>query len=77
MTWDNYDAFINNAEVSKAEEQRIKGKYVKLIESDIYESLMIFLSFWMNTVLKEGQILKTEMASIIKLLESEIEKHEN
>lgn len=75
MTWDNYDAFINNAKVSKAEEQRIKQKYLKLIESKKFESQMIFLRLWMNPVLEEGKILKEEMVSIINLLETEIEKY--
>jgi len=77
MTYDNFQVKRNNAKVSEAEEQRIKEKYIKLIDSDMYESQLIFLRAWMEPVFREGPILREEMVSIISLLKSETEKHEN
>ncbi len=67
--------YIKSTLATKEEELRIKGKYIKLIESDIYEGQLIFLIGWMSTIFEEGPILREEMTSIINLLESEIEKH--
>ena len=74
-TFDNYMVYIKSTLATKEEELRIKGKYIKLIESDIYEGQLIFLSGWMLPIFEEGPILREKMTSIINLLESEIEKH--
>ena len=74
--FDNYKVYRGEALASKDEEQRIKEKYIKFIESDVYEGQLIFLSSWMNSIFVEGPILKEEMVSILNSLESEIEKHD-
>lgn len=74
--YDNYKIYNGETIVSKEEEQRIKEKYVKFIESDIYEGHLIFLRSWMNSIFVEGPVLKEEMVSILNSLESEIEKHD-
>jgi len=74
--FDNYQFHVHKAKVSKAEESRIKDKYIKFIESNDYESQLVYLNAWLADVLtKEGPFLKEEMVSIINLLEDEIEKN--
>ncbi|WP_406685358.1 DUF6090 family protein [Seonamhaeicola sp. MEBiC1930] len=73
----NYHYFRNKAEISEEEERRIKEKFIKIIDSDKYENHLTFLASWVNSVIKKGPILRKELISIIGLLESEIEKHEN
>ena len=74
-TLDNFYLIHVNGIITKEEELRAKEKYVKLIESDIYEAHLDFLSGWMKSIFEEGPILKEEMVSIINLLESEIETY--
>jgi hypothetical protein len=73
----NYQFWVNKANVSIEEEQKINEKLIVLIESNKFESSMIFLDSWMNSVLKEGQSLRKEIIAIIKLLELELEEYEN
>lgn len=73
----NYQFFRTKVKVSKEEEQRIKEKFVSLIESDRYESHLIFSDAFVNSVFIKGAMLREEMVTIISLLESEIKKHEN
>ena len=77
VVFDNYQFFRNKAVISKEEEQRIKGKFISLIESDKYESHLIYLGGWLSSVFRKGAELREEIVSIISLLESEIKKHEN
>lgn len=74
-TLDNYDFFTGKSEISTSEENRIKEKYIRLIESEEYESALVFLSAFMTAIFTEGPVLREEMVSIISLLESEIERH--
>lgn len=74
-TNDNFNFGQQNYSPTKEEELRLKKKYVKLIESNEYESILIILRAWMRDIFTEGPILREEMVSIIDLLESEIEKH--
>lgn len=54
---------------------KIKKNYIKIIESLEYNNLMMHLRGWMIDIFTEGPILREKMISIIRLLESEIEKH--
>lgn len=71
--FDNFNQ--QNYSLTEKEELRIKKKYIKLIESDDYVSLLVFLRSWMIDIFIEGPILREEMVSIISLLESEIKTH--
>ena len=73
--FDNYSYYKGNAEISISELSRIKEKFIRLIESNEYESAVIFLDAFMISIFIEGPILREEMIAIINLLESEIEKH--
>jgi len=73
--FDNFNFRQQNYLPTKEEELRLKKKYIKLIESDKYVSMLIFLRGWMTDIFEEGPILREELVSIINLLESEIEKH--
>ncbi len=42
-TFDNYSLYNGNTEISTSEENRIKEKYIKLIESAEYESAVMLL----------------------------------
>jgi nitroimidazol reductase NimA-like FMN-containing flavoprotein (pyridoxamine 5'-phosphate oxidase superfamily) len=68
----NYDSDETTAESAQAKEN-----YIKIIESQEYNNLMLFLRAWMSSIFTEGPILRVEMTTIISLIESEIEKHEN
>jgi translation initiation factor 2B subunit (eIF-2B alpha/beta/delta family) len=72
---DNYQVRRGLVQASEDEKQRIKDKYVKFIESDIFESQLSLLSGYMNQIFKEGPALREELDSIIKLIEIEIEAH--
>ncbi len=76
-TFDNYAFLAKKAKISTEERERIKKKYIKLIESESYESQLVFLDGWLKDVLIAGPELRNEMVLIVKLLEQEIEKHEN
>ncbi len=54
-----------------------KENYIKIIESQEYNNLMMFLRAWMSSIFTEGPILREELVSIINVLESEIKKNEN
>ncbi len=54
-----------------------KEGYIKLYRSNTLENMMFLLIAHMQAIFTEGPILREEMVSIINLLESEIEKHEN
>ena len=54
-----------------------KKNLIKFFKSQQYNNIMIHLNGWMRPIFEEGPILREEMVSIINLLESEIEKHEN
>lgn len=73
--YDNYNFFRKKTLVSKDEEIRIKEKYNKLVDSDVFKSNLTLLSGWMASVFDEGPILREEMVSIVSLLESEIENN--
>ena len=59
------------------ESERVKDYYIKIFTSWEYDKLMQHLRGWMRSIFNEGPVLREEMASIINLLESEIEKYEN
>ncbi len=67
--------FNYNSEVTTSEFVPPKGNYIKIIESQEYNNLMLFLRAWMSSIFVEGPILREEIVSIINSLESEIEKH--
>jgi hypothetical protein len=56
---------------------KVKKNLLKFFESQQYNNIMIPLNGWMKDIFTEGPVLREEMVSIIKLLESEIEKYEN
>jgi hypothetical protein len=74
--FDNYKVRRGLVKASKVEERRIKEKYVKYIESDIYESQLTMLSGYMKGIFNEGPELREEFYSIIELIETEIEIHQ-
>jgi hypothetical protein len=73
--FDNFSFYRGNNEIPTSELIRIKEKFIKLVESDEYESAVIFLDAYMTSIFKEGPILREEMISIIDLLELEIENN--
>ena len=52
-----------------------KNDVIKMIETDKYENLLIYIKGYMTDIFTEGPFLRAEMVSIIKLLESEIKTH--
>jgi Family of unknown function (DUF6090) len=72
----NFNYNVDNDEITQ-ESIQTKENYIKIIESFEYNNLMLYLRAWMNPIFEEGPILREEMVSIINLLESEIEKHDN
>jgi hypothetical protein len=64
-------------ESSKNEQMEYKQDMIQLIESDKYENLLVYIYAYMGGIFIEGPALQQEMMSIINLLESEIEEHEN
>ena len=70
----NYQYWTNKTPVSIREGQIIKERLTVLFESDRFESSMIFLNSWMNSVIREGLNLRKEIIEIIKLLELELEE---
>ena len=74
--FDNYKVRRGLVTASKDEELRIKDKYVKYIESDIYETQLTLLSGFMKDIFIEGPALREELNSIIELVETEIEIHQ-
>jgi hypothetical protein len=74
--FDNYKVRRGLVKASKDEELRIKEKYVKYIESDIFESQLTLLSGYMSYIFNEGPELREEINSIIELIETEIEIHQ-
>ena len=75
--FDNFNLNQQSYLPTEEEELRLRKKYIKLIESDTYISILVYLRSWMKDIFTEGPVLREEMASIINLLESEIEKYEN
>ena len=63
--------------ISDEEQAETKQNILKVVESDTYENLLLYIYSYMRSIFEEGPILKEEMQSIINILESEIKKHEN
>ncbi len=64
----------DNKEIT-TESIQIKENYIKILQSQEYNNIVMHLSAWMSSIFIEGPILRKEMVSIINLLESETEKH--
>ena len=73
----NFSISYNTKENSEDELTEFKENLLQLLESDKYENLVVYIYAYMSGVFIEGPALKQEMISIINLLESEIEEHEN
>jgi hypothetical protein len=73
--FDNFNIRKKNYLLTEQEKLRTKKKYIKIIESGSYVSMLDLLRAWMRAIFEEGPILREEMISIITLLESEIETH--
>ena len=73
--FDNFKLGQLNYSITKEEGSRLNDKYIKLITSKKYESILVYLRSWMKGIFTEGPILREEMIAIIDLLKSEIEKH--
>ena len=72
--FDNFNIRKKNYLLTEQEKLRTKKKFIKIIESDTYVSMLDLLRGWMISIFDEGPILREEMVAIINLLESEIEK---
>ena len=70
----NFNASYIIDERTEEEKTKYKEELIKLIESDKYENLLVYVYGYMGDTFKEGPILREEMVSTINLLESEIEK---
>lgn len=57
------------------EKTQFKNDYLQFIETEKFENIIIYIYGYMTDIFVEGPILRTEIESIVKLLESEIEKH--
>lgn len=89
MTANNYYPFVidnlkmdfnvNFGFTERTEGEKIiyKEELVKILSSNKYENLLIYVYGYMSDIFTEGPILREEMVSIINLLESEIENYEN
>ena len=73
--FDNFKLNQQNYSPTEEEELRLKKKYIKLIESDKYVNILVYLRSWMTDIFTEGPVLREEMVSIISLLEAETAKH--
>ncbi len=62
-------------ESTAQEKAELKQSLIKLMQSDKFENLMVFVYGHMTDIFTEGPILREEMVSIINVLESEIETH--
>jgi hypothetical protein len=71
----NFNLIFSNIEITEEEKNIYKNDMIKLVESDKFENLMVYVYSYMFSIFTEGPILKEEMTSIISLLESEIETH--
>ena len=60
---------------TEEEKSAYKNDLVKLVESDKYENLLVYVYGYMIDIFIEGPLLREEMVSIINILESEIETH--
>ena len=70
----NFNASYIIDERTEADKIKYKEELIKLIDSDKYENLLVYVYGYMGDTFKEGPILREEMVSTINLLESEIEK---
>lgn len=68
-------SFNYDSDIVSSETVQVKENFIKIIESQEYNNLMMYLRAWMISIFEEGPILREEMVSIINLLEEEIEKH--
>lgn len=68
--FDNYKVRRGLVKASKDEENRIKEKYVKYIESDIFETQLTLLSGYMKDIFNEGPTGGTRQVSY-RLVEGE------
>lgn len=73
----NFSIAHNIDKSSKIEQMEYKQEMIQLIESDKYENLVVYIYSYMRDIFTEGPALQEEMGSIINLLQSEIENHEN
>lgn len=71
----DFNLIFSNSEITEEEKNIYKNDMIKLVESDKFENLMVYVYSYMFDIFTEGPILKEEMRSITNLLESEIEKH--
>ena len=69
--------YVNGDGNYKGDASEIKQNLLNFFESQQYNNTILQLSGWMSSIFEEGPVLREEIASIINLLESEIEKHEN
>ncbi|WP_223032285.1 DUF6090 family protein [Hanstruepera marina] len=73
----DFSIYYSTKEHSEDELMEFKQNLLQVLESNKYENLLVYIHGYMNGIFIEGPILEEEMVSIINLLESEIEKHEN
>ncbi|MFD2822470.1 DUF6090 family protein [Lacinutrix iliipiscaria] len=71
----DFNLIFNNSEINEDEKTFYKNDLIKLLESDKFENLLIYVYSYMKDIFTEGPVLKEKMVSIINLLEKEIEKH--
>jgi len=70
----NFNVTFGKATMTDEEKVKYKEELIKIMESDTYENLLVYIYGYMKAIFEEGPILREEMVSIISLLESEIEK---
>lgn len=68
----NFNMIFNLEHSNEEKDTKFKSDIIKMIETDKYENLMIYVYGYMKDIFTEGPIFREEIVSIIKSLEIEI-----
>jgi hypothetical protein len=71
----HFNTFFGFSERTGEEQRNYRDDLLRMVASDTYENILVYTYGYMRDIFVEGPILRAEMVSIIKLLESEIGKH--
>ena len=73
----DFNANFGFKERTVEQRSNYRKEYIEFIDSEKLENIMSYIYGYMSDIFNEGPILREELVSIINLLETEIEKHEN
>lgn len=69
----NFNTVFNFEQASDEMDVELKNDIIKMVETDKYENLLIYVYGYMRDIFTEGPIFREEIVSIIKEIETEIE----